>query len=80
MRLHTMHARMGDLGGEVMTTLFEVLHRSAEPYKVKLVKGQKNTYGWEITVQAGSYETGNVVVELADRDLKQKFGGGEQKA
>ena len=60
-----------------MTTLFEILHRKAEPYKVTLTRGQKGTYGWDITVSAESYEVGNVIAELADRDLKQKFGGGE---
>ena len=29
----------------------EVLHKTADPIKVKLIKGQRESYGWEISVQ-----------------------------
>jgi len=29
----------------------EVLHKTADPIKVKLIKGQREAYGWEISVQ-----------------------------
>ncbi len=61
-----------------MTTVFEVLHKRAEPYKVTLTRGQKETYGWEITVNAtGPGEALGMLTE-ADTMLRQKFGGGEQ--
>jgi len=28
-----------------------VEHRQADPIKVKLIKGQKEAYGWEVTIQ-----------------------------
>ncbi len=60
-----------------MTTLFEVLHRNAEPYKIKLVKGQKDTYGWEITVSAGSITNCIEWLRIANTEMKANFGGGE---
>ena len=36
------------------------VHKDAEPYKVKLIKGQKDTYGWEVTV------TGNQPEKILD--------------
>lgn len=29
----------------------EILTRSADPIKVKLIKGQRDAYGWEISIQ-----------------------------
>ena len=58
-----------------MTTLFEILHRKAEPYKVTLTRGQKGTYGWEITVSAENFEIAHSALWCANEDLKSKFGG-----
>ncbi len=61
-----------------MTMLIEVLQLKAEPYKVTLTRGQKGTYGWEITV------TDKTILDLEaklweiDCDLRKQFGGGEQ--
>ena len=62
-----------------MTTVFEVLHRKAEPYKVTLTRGQKGTYGWEITVNAATVEMSIALLANADRQMREQFGGGEQQ-
>lgn len=60
-----------------MTTLFEVLHRKAEPYKVTLIKGQKGGYGWEITCVAEHETTVLNMIEHTDMELRKVFGRGE---
>ncbi len=62
-----------------MTTLFEVLHRRAEPYKVTLTRGQKGTYGWEITVAAVDAESALNMLRIADMCLRSEYGGGEKE-
>ena len=57
-----------------MTTLLEILHRKAEPYRVTLTKGQRGTYGWEITVSAENFEVAHIALQCADADLQHKFG------
>ncbi len=60
-----------------MTTLLEILHRKAEPYKVTLTRGQKGTYGWEITVSAcGVCEAVGMLAE-ANKRMQELFGGGD---
>ena len=61
-----------------MTTLFEVIHRNAEPYKIKLIKGQKDTYGWEITANACTFGCAITLIQAADAMLREKFGGDEK--
>lgn len=58
-----------------MSTVIEVLMRKAEPYKLTLSRGQKGTYGWEITVSAATFPEAHRIAEHADSDLRQKFGG-----
>ncbi len=63
-----------------MTTVLEVLHKRAEPYKVTLTRGQKGTYGWEITVSAASINECEALLRTADNMLKETFGGGDVHA
>lgn len=62
-----------------MTTIFEVLHKRAEPYKITLTRGQKGSYGWEITVVTASSEAALARLQLADAELRKVFGA-EQEA
>ena len=57
----------------------EVLHRNADPIKVKLVKGQKDTYGWEISVQGKDRATIIYEVEDIDGMLRNIYGTEEGK-
>jgi len=69
---------MGDHGGEDMTTLFEILYKNAEPYKIKLIRGVKGSYGWEITCVA-DYRVGALnMIQQTDTELRKLFGGGEK--
>jgi len=56
-----------------MTTIFEVLHRKAEPYKVMLTRGQKGTYGWEITVSASAADAAVEMLRFVDMKLRQEY-------
>ena len=48
--------------------------RAPEPIKIKLIKGQKDSYGWEISV-VGDYSP-DMIEELqaVDRKLKELYG------
>lgn len=48
----------------------EVLHRNADPIKVKLIKGQKESYGWEISVQGNEPEEILRQVDAIDMKLR----------
>lgn len=60
-----------------MTTIFEVLHRHAEPYKITLTRGQRGAYGWEISVSAVDAETALNMLRIADMRLRSEYGTGE---
>ena len=51
----------------------EVLHKTADPIKVKLIKGQKESYGWEISVQG--MDNLNIMreIQLLDAELREKY-------
>lgn len=46
----------------------EILTRSADPIKVKLIKGQRDTYSWEISVQGS--EKNAILLECLEIDAK----------
>ena len=52
----------------------EVLHRNAEPLKIKLIKGQKESYGWEISCQGSDFADILDKIYLADNVLKNRYG------
>lgn len=43
-------------------------------YKVKLIRGMKGKYSWEITVQDNDYNEVKSGYERADADLKARYG------
>ena len=51
----------------------EVLHKTADPIKVKLIKGQKDTYGWEISVQGKDPIDIEQEIALIDSGLREKY-------
>lgn len=51
----------------------EILTRSAEPIKVKLIKGQRDTYGWEISVQGDSPDAILAEIRKIDAKLRGDF-------
>jgi len=55
----------------------EVLHRTADPIKVKLIKGQKDSYGWEISVQGNSAHDITEKVNRLDLKLRSIYLKGE---
>lgn len=51
----------------------------SEKYKVEITKGQKDTYGWTVTVRGDNYSTVLGEARQMDNDLreiyKDKLGG-----
>lgn len=50
-----------------------VLHRNADPIKVKLIKGQKESYGWEITIQGNTEDSILGKIDGIDFKLREKY-------
>jgi len=46
----------------------EVMFRSAEPVKVKLERGQRGTYGWEIAIKGD--DSSSILDQLVEIDGK----------
>jgi len=57
-----------------MPEISEVLHRNAEPLKIKLIKGQKNSYGWEISCNGADFKDILTKIDEADAILKEHYG------
>lgn len=53
----------------------EHIHRNAETLKVKLVKGQKDSYGWEISCAGPTLADILTQVRAADMALRSEWGG-----
>ena len=51
----------------------EILHRNADPVKVKLIKGQKDSYGWEISIQGTNNLDIIKSLQEADAELRRKY-------
>jgi hypothetical protein len=47
---------------------------SVEPLKIKLVKGQKDSYGWEISSAGSDMADILMKVRAADAALKSEYG------
>jgi len=56
-------------------TITHIYGCSPEPLKVKLVKGQKDSYGWEISVSGGDFSEMLAQIRLADLRLRAEYGG-----
>ena len=50
------------------------LIKDAEHIKIKLSKGQKDSYGWEITVKGNDYKSMLAEQEKIDGELRAKYG------
>ena len=52
-------------------------HKTLDPIKVKLIKGQKDTYGFEISVQGNNRD--EILAEIAsiNNALRASYKGGE---
>ena len=48
---------------------------SPEPLKVKLTKGQKDSYGWEISASGKDISEILSLIRSADQALKAEYGG-----
>ena len=53
----------------------EHIHRNAEPLKIKLVKGQRDSYGWEISCAGATLPEILAQVRAADAALRAEYGG-----
>jgi hypothetical protein len=53
----------------------EHIHHNAENLKIKLVKGQKASYGWEISCSGASLPEILTQILAADAALKAEWGG-----
>jgi hypothetical protein len=51
----------------------EHIHRNAETLKIKLVKGQKDNYGWEISCAGGELPDILMKIRAADAALKAEY-------
>lgn len=47
-----------------------------QPVSIKLERGQKGGYGWEIKVYAENFVDALVFIENADKQLRQLYAGG----
>jgi hypothetical protein len=61
----------------IEATSVEHIHRNAEPLKIKLVKGQKDSYGWEISCASASLPEILTQLQAADAALKATWGAGQ---
>jgi hypothetical protein len=52
----------------------EHVHHNAETLKIKLVKGQKDSYGWEISCAGATLPEILLQVRAADAALKAEWG------
>ena len=51
----------------------EIIHKNADPIKVKLIKGQKESYGWEISIQGADNLAIMQEVQLLDAKLRKEY-------
>ena len=52
--------------------------KSPEPCKIKLIKGQKQSYGWEISLSGSDFVEIIRKVDDANELLKAKYGNGQE--
>jgi hypothetical protein len=52
--------------------------KSPEPCKLKLIKGQKNSYGWEISISGQDFLSLIKQADDANELLKAKYGNGSE--
>ena len=57
------------------STVTHVYGCSPEPLKIKLAKGQKDSYGWEISVSGNNFSDMLSQIRDADQKLKAEYGG-----
>ena len=57
-----------------MLEVSEVLHKNAEPLKVKLIKCQKDSYGWEISCAGSDFNEIIEQIKTTDGLLKEYCG------
>lgn len=50
-----------------------IIHKDAEPYKVKIIKGQKDTYGWEVTAQGENFDRAMDEAVAVDKKLRNLY-------
>ena len=51
----------------------ETLYRDADPIKVKLIKGQKDSYGWEVSAKGNSGPDIIKLIQNLDAELRGKY-------
>ena len=56
-----------------LKTANTVLTKEAEPHKVKIIKGQKDTYGWEIGVKGADIDAAIDQAIAGDKRLRQEY-------
>ena len=49
------------------------------PVKVRLTKGMKGNYGWEVEVQAENYHEALFLIDTINRELQNKYGKKEKE-
>jgi len=54
--------------------ILEHIGGQPEPIKVKLVKGQKDSYGWEISCAGSKLPDILIQIQAADAALKSQYG------
>lgn len=56
-----------------MSERVEHIHTSSEPFKIKLERGQKGGYGWEITVSGSEMAHILGVIAATDEELREDY-------
>lgn len=55
--------------------MVEHRHYQDSPYKVKLIRGQRGGYGWEISISGFDFQEILQSLERVDKSLKNMYGG-----
>ena len=50
-------------------------HYKDNPHKVKLIRGQRGGYGWEISISGNDFQEILRSLEKVDRALRNMYGG-----
>ena len=66
-------------GEELPERVTRVIQTAQFPVRIKLSRGQRGSYGWEIDVQTEDRHTALFLVETIDAELRARFAsqGGE---
>ena len=64
---------MSSIDRELSERVTKVIQTSQFPVRIKLSRGQRGSYGWEIDIQTEDHHSALFLVETIDAELRAKF-------